>query len=118
MCVALRRAHSGPDERLLVHFNGHGVPRPSVNGEVWVFNRSFTQYIPVSAYDLQTWLGTPCILVLDCSNAGRIIEALGSMEIFMAASRGRRRGRTSRGEIRQAGRRAFPESAEKPASQF
>lgn len=79
MCVGLRRSHSGREERLLLHFNGHGVPRPSANGELWVFNRSFTQYIPVSAYDLQSWLGTPCILVLDCSNAARIIEALSTV---------------------------------------
>ncbi|KOO24165.1 hypothetical protein Ctob_002120 [Chrysochromulina tobinii] len=71
VCVGLRRNHGGREERLLLHFNGHGVPRPSVNGELWVFNRSFTQYIPVSAYDLQLWLGSPCILVLDCSNAAR-----------------------------------------------
>lgn len=63
VCVGLRRSHSGREERLLLHFNGHGVPRPSTNGELWVFNRSFTQYIPVSAYDLQMWLGAPCILV-------------------------------------------------------
>ena len=75
----MRRTHGGREERLLLHFNGHGVPRPSTNGELWVFNRSFTQYIPLSAYDLQSWLGTPCLLVLDCSNAGRIIESLGRM---------------------------------------
>jgi hypothetical protein len=30
----------------------HGVPRPTVNGEVWVFNKSYTQYIPVGLYKL------------------------------------------------------------------
>ena len=85
VCVGLRRNHGGREERLLLHFNGHGVPRPSVNGELWVFNRSFTQYIPVSAYDLQLWLGSPCILVLDCSNAARVIEALGTMMAAPAA---------------------------------
>ena len=79
VCVGLRRQHPGREERLLLHFNGHGVPRPSTNGELWVFNRSFTQYIPVSVYDLQSWLGSPCILVLDCSNAGRIIDALDTL---------------------------------------
>ena len=58
MCIGLRRSHGGREERLLLHFNGHGVPRPSNNGELWVFNRSFTQYIPVSAYELQSWLGS------------------------------------------------------------
>lgn len=58
VCIGLRRSHGGREERLLLHFNGHGVPRPSNNGELWVFNRSFTQYIPVSAYELQSWLGS------------------------------------------------------------
>lgn len=38
---------------MLFHYNGHGVPRPTANGEVWVFNKSYTQYIPLSIYDLQ-----------------------------------------------------------------
>jgi hypothetical protein len=38
---------------VLFHYNGHGVPRPTANGEVWVFNKSYTQYIPMSIYDLQ-----------------------------------------------------------------
>jgi len=39
-CASLRRASPGRDERLLLHFNGHGVPRPTVNGEVWLFHRA------------------------------------------------------------------------------
>lgn len=34
-----------------------------------------TQYIPVSIYDIQTWMGSPCIYVYDCSNAGNIVMA-------------------------------------------
>jgi regulator-associated protein of mTOR len=52
-----------------------GVPKPTVGGEIWVFNKSYTQYIPVSVYDIQTWLGSPCIFVYDCSNAGHILNA-------------------------------------------
>lgn len=65
----LRR--SARDERVLFHYNGHGVsnsnsrhenmimklyiqvPKPTTNGEIWVFNRSFTQYIPLSIFELQ-----------------------------------------------------------------
>jgi regulator-associated protein of mTOR len=36
--------------------------------------QSYTQYIPLSVYDLQTWMGSPSIYVYDCSNAGIIIE--------------------------------------------
>ena len=42
-----------PLHRVLYHYNGHGVPKPTANGEIWVFNRSYTQYIPLSIYDLQ-----------------------------------------------------------------
>ena len=63
------------NERVLFHYNGHGVPRPTPNGEVWVFNKSYTQYIPLSVYDLQSWVGTPSIYVFDCSAAGLILEA-------------------------------------------
>lgn len=51
LCAGLRRV-SG-EERILFHYNGHGVPRPTTNGEIWVYNKNFTQYIPVSLYDLQ-----------------------------------------------------------------
>lgn len=60
---------------MLFHYNGHGVPRPTANGEIWVFNRSYTQYIPLSIYDLQTWMGSPSIYVYDCNNAGIIVES-------------------------------------------
>lgn len=70
-CNSLRRASK--DERILFHYNGHGVPQPTASGEMWVFNRGYTQYIPVSLYDLQTWLGAPCIYVYDCNSAGNIV---------------------------------------------
>ncbi|RKP10243.1 raptor N-terminal caspase like domain-containing protein [Thamnocephalis sphaerospora] len=73
LCTALRRGTR--EDRILFHYNGHGVPKPTASGEIWVFNRSYTQYIPVSLYDLQTWLGSPCIYVYDCSAAGNIVAA-------------------------------------------
>ncbi|UXI16095.1 hypothetical protein NH340_JMT02038 [Sarcoptes scabiei] len=72
LCTSLRR--TSKEERVLFHYNGHGVPKPTLNGEIWVFNRSFTQYIPLSLYDLQQWIGTPSIYVFDCSSAGTIVE--------------------------------------------
>ncbi|XP_022179091.1 regulatory-associated protein of mTOR isoform X1 [Myzus persicae] len=72
LCVSLRR--NAKEERVLFHYNGHGVPKPTVNGEIWVFNRTYTQYIPLSIYDLQAWMGSPSIYVYDCSNAGMIIK--------------------------------------------
>jgi regulator-associated protein of mTOR len=61
-------------ERVLFHYNGHGVPKPTSNGEIWMFNRNFTQYVPVSIYDLHTWMGTPVVFVFDCSGAGALLE--------------------------------------------
>jgi regulatory associated protein of mTOR len=72
LCLNLRKSAS--KERVLFHYNGHGVPKPTVNGEIWVFNKEFTQYIPLSLYDVQAWLGSPSIYVWDCSNAGIIIQ--------------------------------------------
>ena len=40
-----------------------------------MFNRNYTQYIPLSLYDLQAWMGSPSIFVYDCSNAGIIVQA-------------------------------------------
>lgn len=73
LCISLRR--NSKEERVLFHYNGHGVPRPTQNGEIWVFNRTFTQYIPLSIYDLQSWMGAPSIYVYDCSNAGIIVNS-------------------------------------------
>ena len=70
-CVSLRR--NAKDERVLFHYNGHGVPKPTASGEIWVFNKNYTQYIPVSLYDLQQWLQAPTFYVWDCSDAGNIL---------------------------------------------
>ena len=37
LCLSMRR--NAKEERVLFHYNGHGVPRPTNNGEVWVFNK-------------------------------------------------------------------------------
>jgi regulator-associated protein of mTOR len=74
-CQTLRR--NAKDERVLFHYNGHGVPLPTSSGEIWYFNRNYTQYIPVSLFDLQFWLGGPSIYVLDVSHAGNVIANFG-----------------------------------------
>jgi regulator-associated protein of mTOR len=74
LCASLRRNAKG--ERVLFHYNGHGVPRPTTNGEIWVFNPNYTQYIPLPVFDLQAWLGPPAIYVIDCSQAGQVLKAL------------------------------------------
>src|SRR3569833_2001812 len=70
-CISLRR--NAKDERVLLHYNGHGVPKPTSSGEIWVFNKNYTQYIPVSLYDLQHWLQAPTIFVWDNTETGNIL---------------------------------------------
>lgn len=74
VCMNLRKNSRG--DRLLLHYNGHGVPRPTKNGELWVFGKHYTHYTPVAICELRTWLGDPAIYVLDCSGAGVLINHL------------------------------------------
>ncbi|GMF12431.1 unnamed protein product [Phytophthora lilii] len=87
LCVNRRRL--AKHDRVLFHYNGHGVPRPTQNGEVWVFNKSYTQYIPLLVYDLQSWVGTPSIYVFDCSAAGVLLSHFTSPPTTPAQSHGR-----------------------------
>jgi regulator-associated protein of mTOR len=41
---------------------------------LWVFNKNYTQYIPVGIYDLQSWLAGPSLFVYDVSHAGNIVH--------------------------------------------
>ena len=72
-CTSLRR--SAKKERVLYHYNGHGVPKPTSNGEIWVYNKNFTQYIPLSIYDLHLWMSSPSVYVFDCPCAGLILKS-------------------------------------------
>ncbi|GAA5955837.1 hypothetical protein JCM21900_001731 [Sporobolomyces salmonicolor] len=71
-CTAARK--SAKNERVLFYYNGHGVPKPTPSGELWLFNRQYTQYIPVSLAEIIAWIGSPAIYVWDCSAAGNIVE--------------------------------------------
>jgi regulatory associated protein of mTOR len=71
LCINLRKA--AKNDRLLFHYNGHGVPRPTKNGELWVFGKHYTHYMPVAIVELRSWLGDPAIYVLDCSGAGALL---------------------------------------------
>jgi regulator-associated protein of mTOR len=93
LCNSLRR--NAKDERTLFHYNGHGVPKPTDNGEIWVFNKDYTQYIPLSIYDLQQWLGSPSIYVFDCNCAGLIIKWFNKFVDQRQAERERSSGRPS-----------------------
>ena len=49
VCGEVRSIHDKSSQsRILFHYNGHGVPVPSDLGELWVFNKNFDKYKPVS----------------------------------------------------------------------
>lgn len=52
LCLSMRR--NAKDERVLFHYNGHGVPRPTSNGEIWVFNKTYTQ-VRISCFMVELW---------------------------------------------------------------
>lgn len=72
ICTSLRK--QAKDDAVLFHFNGHGVPKPTSSGELWCFNRTYTQYIPVSLQEVQGWLGSPGVYIWDCSAAGNLLQ--------------------------------------------
>lgn len=74
VCINLRK--NSKNDRLLLHYNGHGVPKPTKNGELWVFGKYYTHYTPVAICELRGWIGDPAIYVLDCSAAGVLISHL------------------------------------------
>jgi regulatory associated protein of mTOR len=71
LCERLRR--DAKNDRLLLHFNGHGVPRPTDVGELWVVDKNKTEYIPIAMEEIKQWLGSPSLIILDCSNAATLI---------------------------------------------
>ncbi|KAB1224581.1 Regulatory-associated protein of TOR 1 [Morella rubra] len=112
LCNTCRK--SAKTERVLFHYNGHGVPKPTANGEIWLFNRSYTQYIPLPISDLDSWLKTPSIYVFDCSAAGMIVNAFNELIDWGASG-------SSRDCILLAACEAhetLPQSAEFPADVF
>ncbi|KAK7294811.1 hypothetical protein RJT34_17708 [Clitoria ternatea] len=115
LCTTCRRY--AKSERVLFHYNGHGVPKPTANGEIWVFNKSYTQYIPLPISDLDSWLKTPSIYVFDCSAAGMIVNSFIELHEWSASNS----AGTPRDCILLAACEAhetLPQSAEFPADVF
>ncbi|KAK2981797.1 hypothetical protein RJ640_010314 [Escallonia rubra] len=84
LCTTCRKY--AKSERVLFHYNGHGVPKPTANGEIWLFNKSYTQYIPLPVSDLDSWLKTPSIYVFDCSAAGMVVNAFIELQDWTSTS--------------------------------
>ncbi|KAL0375416.1 UNVERIFIED_CONTAM: Regulatory-associated protein of TOR 1 [Sesamum radiatum] len=115
LCTTCRKY--AKSERVLFHYNGHGVPKPTPSGEIWLFNKSYTQYIPLPISDLDSWLKTPSIYVFDCSAAGLIVNAFIELQEYSSSSS----GSSMRDCILLAACEAhetLPQSAEFPADVF
>ncbi|XP_055806749.1 regulatory-associated protein of TOR 1-like isoform X3 [Solanum dulcamara] len=115
LCTTCRKY--AKSERVLFHYNGHGVPKPSPKDEIWLFNKSYTQYIPLPISDLDSWLKTPSIYVFDCSAAGMIVNAFMQLQDLTASTS----GPSTRDCILLAACEAhetLPQSAEFPADVF
>ena len=74
LCLWLRK--QARHEQILLHYNRHGVPRPTPNGKIWVFYENHTEYIPLSVSALRKWVGKPTIVILDFLSAGVVIPFL------------------------------------------
>lgn len=72
----LRKVALGNCDRVLMHYNGHGMPRPTPAGELWALSTDQTEYVPIHARELKAWVGSPAMYVLDCSNAGVLMPYL------------------------------------------
>lgn len=62
------------DGRVLIHYNGHGMPRATDFGEVWVFDKERRYYVPLSIRDMAELADTPAIYVMDCNSAGSLLQ--------------------------------------------
>ncbi|RNF18678.1 regulatory associated protein of mTOR [Trypanosoma conorhini] len=71
MAASRRKADSG---RVLLHYNGHGMPRATDYGEIWFFDKDRTHYVPMNIVEMSQLLDSPTLYVLDCNSAGSILQ--------------------------------------------
>eukprot|EP01084_Bolivina_argentea_P258663 436167_1 len=80
-CLKVREIAN--NTRVIFHYNGHGVPEPTIHGELWFFNREMSEYLAISMFDLISWLQTPTIIILDCNAAGKITSMWKQIKPFL-----------------------------------
>mmetsp|Transcript_8724 Transcript_8724/g.12898 ORF Transcript_8724/g.12898 Transcript_8724/m.12898 type:complete len:1221 (+) Transcript_8724:170-3832(+) len=70
----LRR--SARNDRVLFHYNGHGVPSPTKKGVLWVNNAKATKYEKLEIKQVKEWIQTPAVYVFDCNAASIVRKAI------------------------------------------
>ena len=70
-----RRA-AGPEDKVLFHYNGHGMPRPDRTA-FFLHNKNMA--VPLSVEDTLHYLGYPHIIVMDCASAGTVLARILSL---------------------------------------
>ena len=73
---AMKEVRGRGGGRVVFHYNGFGVPAPADKGELWVFNKKYTEYVPVRPPELLNWVGLPAVFILDVRRAGHILDGL------------------------------------------
>ena len=71
-CLVSREKHG--KERILFHYNGHGVPFPTINHECWFFDEEITTYVPMNIAEIFNRLGEKAIYVFDCPHSERLFK--------------------------------------------
>lgn len=72
LCTSLRR--NAKEERVLFHYNGHGVPRPTANGEVWVFNKVGATGSALAGMRGTFWVPPACLWASPSASALREVR--------------------------------------------
>ena len=78
----LKRArYEAQGDRVLVHYNGHGVPAPTRNEGLWMFSDDYGDYVAVQFRSIVEAATAPIIGVFDCNTAGvAVAEYLAELE--------------------------------------
>ncbi|KEG14191.1 regulatory associated protein of mTOR [Trypanosoma grayi] len=71
MMATRRKADKG---KVLLHYNGHGMPCATSIGEIWLFDKNRTHYVPLNIAEIAQLLDSPTLYVLDCNSAGSVLE--------------------------------------------
>ena len=75
-CRTLRQ--QAKDDAVAFYYNGHGVLETNTKRQtLWCFNHDYTQYIPVSLNEIQSWLSTPGVYTMGLlPAAGYLLQEL------------------------------------------